>query len=96
MVSIALDLSRDLELLGVLQERLTKLGIHSEVREHLLTLVVFRGTRLPVCVFISGNGRFYSWDSTREHVGDVERAAAQLARIAVRTGPQRHASDEGK
>jgi hypothetical protein len=84
MVSIALDLSRDVELLGALQEHLAKLGVHSEVCEHLLSLVVFRDSRLPMCVFISGNSRFYSWDSGRgrEYVQDIERAAAHLAQLA--------------
>jgi hypothetical protein len=97
MVSIALNLSRDLGLLGVLRERLAQLGIRAELREHLLSLVVFRDSRLPVCVFIGGNGRFYSWDGGRgrEHVADVDRTAAQLAKLAsspVKTGPrQRHA-----
>ena len=89
MVSIALDLSRDLDLLGVLQEHLAELGAHSEVREHLLSLVVFRDSRLPMCVFISGNGRFYSWDSGRgrDYVEDVERAAAHLAQLASAPKP---------
>jgi len=77
-------LSRNLELLGVLQQRLTDMGVHAEVHDYLLTLVVFRDTRLPVCVFIGGNGQFYSWDSGRGrvHIADVERAAAQLAELA--------------
>jgi anti-sigma regulatory factor (Ser/Thr protein kinase) len=81
VVSAALHLDRDLELLGLLGDRLTGQGIRAEVREHLLSLLVFRGSALPVCVFVSGNGRFYSWESGRgrEHVVNVDHAAAQLA-----------------
>ena len=103
MVSIALDLSRDLELLGVLKQHLAMLGVRSEVREHLLSLVVFRDSRLPMCVFISGNGRFYSWDSGRgrEYVEDVERAAAELAKrvnspVNTRVATVSFPPDEGK
>ncbi len=82
MVGVALDLPRDLKLLGALRERLAEQGVRAEVREYLLSLLVFRDSRLPVCVFVGGNGRFYSWESGREHVGDVERAAAQLTDLA--------------
>jgi hypothetical protein len=82
-VSAALHLDRDLELLGSLGDRLTGQGIRAEVRKHLLSLLVFRGSALPVCVFVSGNGRFYSWESgrSREHVGDIDHAASQLAEL---------------
>jgi anti-sigma regulatory factor (Ser/Thr protein kinase) len=94
VVSIAPDLSQDLELLGMLQKRLAELDVHAEVREHLLSLVVLRDSRLPVYVFISGGGRFYCWDSgrNRKHVTDVDQAAAHLAALAASqldTGPQR-------
>jgi hypothetical protein len=99
-MSIGLDLSRDLALLKVLQQRLAKLGVHAEVREHLLSLVVFRGSQLPVCVFISNGGRSYSWDSgrNRQLVADVERAADQLAELVTSTEAQTvpHPSAEGE
>ena len=83
IVSAASHLDRDLELLGLLGERLAGHGIRAEVREHLLSLLVFRGSALPVCVLVSGNGRFYSWESGRgrEYVGDIDRAASQLAQL---------------
>lgn len=79
------DWPQDLALLGVLQQELTGLGVHAEIREHLMSLVVFRGSqRLPMCVFVSG-GRFYCWDSglRREHVEHVGHVAAELAELAA-------------
>lgn len=88
------DVAHDLVLLGLLQERLASLGVHAELREHLVSLVVFRASPgLPVCVFVSG-GRFYCWDGggRREHVAHVGDVAGELAELADGRGMTRTAS----
>lgn len=83
MLDLATDVSRDLALLDVLRSCLADLDIRSEVREHLMSLVVFRSSPgLPVCVFVS-SGRFYCWDHglRRAPVLHVQGVAADLAEL---------------
>jgi hypothetical protein len=90
----AVDVAHDLVLLGLLQERLATFGVRAELREHLVSLVIFRASPgLPVCVFVSG-GRFYCWDSgrRREHVAHVNNVAGELAELADGRGRERTAS----
>lgn len=94
-MNLAVDISRDIELLGRLKHRLETLGMRAEVREHLLSLVVFPpAPALPVCVFVCGH--FYSWDGGQKQlpVIDVTRAAEELAAVAVRR-PRRQSPDGG-
>jgi hypothetical protein len=89
--AMAVDMSHDLALLGSLRGCLDALGVRAELREHLISLVVFRvSPGLPVCVFVS-EGRFYCWDNglRREHITRVDRVAAELAELAsgFGTGP---------
>jgi hypothetical protein len=86
-VNAAVNISRDLELLGRLRARLAEVGICAEVRDHLMGLVIFPpAPALPVCVFVSGNGQFYSWDGGRrtKTVAHLAQAAAELAVVAER------------
>jgi hypothetical protein len=81
-VNLAVDIARHLELLGRLRRCLAQVGVRAEVREHLMSLVVFPpAPALPVCVFVSGDGQFYSWDcgQKRQAVADVTQAADNLA-----------------
>ena len=97
-MNLAVGTSRCLELLARLKHRLGILGVRAEVREHLMSLVVFpSGPALPVCVFVSGDGRFYSWDSEqrKRSVFDVGKAAEELAVIAVRHSGQQPPEVEG-
>lgn len=85
MLDLTVDVSRDLELLDVLRSCLAELSVRAELREHLMSLVVFRSSpgRRPVCVFISA-GRFYSWEDgfRRAPVLHVQGVAAELAELA--------------
>jgi hypothetical protein len=80
------DISRDLKLLDRLKRRLRMVGVHAEVREHLMSLIVFPPIpALPICVFISGEGGFYSWNGgqSQQPVTDLEKAAEDIAMDAV-------------
>jgi hypothetical protein len=85
-MKLAVNISRDLDLLDTLRRALAAVGVHAEPRDHLLSLVVFpTAPTLPVCVFVSGQGRFYSWDCERNRhaVGDVSRVAGKLAAMVL-------------
>jgi hypothetical protein len=88
-VDLAVRLSGGLALLNTLRLRLAGLGVRAELRDHLMSLVVFPpAPALPVCVFISDDGLFFSWDGGRRrvHVADAGRAAAEIAACA-KCGP---------
>jgi hypothetical protein len=60
--------------------------VHAEVRDHLLSLIVFpAASKLPVCVFMSGEGQLYSWDCERKQraIADVSRVACELAAMVM-------------
>ena len=58
-MELAVDISRDLELLGRLRRCLVAFGVRAEVRDHLMGLVVYPAAgELPVCAFVSGDGQF--------------------------------------
>jgi hypothetical protein len=86
-VNLTVDISRDLDLLSRLKGRLGMVGVQAELRDHLMSLVVFPpAPALPVCVFVGGNGNFYTWDGgrSRQSVTEVMKAANELAVFAVR------------
>jgi hypothetical protein len=96
VLDLAVDVSRDLELLDVLRCCLSELGVRAEVREHLMSLVVFRSSPgLPVCVFISG-GTFYCWEDgfRRAPLLHVQGVAAELAQLA--NGTRDSANDNSR
>jgi hypothetical protein len=85
-VKLAVDTSRDLDLLDRLRRSLAAVGVHAEVRDHLLSLIVFpAASKLPVCVFVSGESQFYPWDCERKRraVADVSRVARELAAMVM-------------
>jgi hypothetical protein len=86
LVSLAVDISRDLELLNRLKFHLGAVGVHAEVREHLMSLVVFPAPpALPVCVFVSGGGQFYSWHGSQRQLPatDIMHAAKELVAVVL-------------
>jgi anti-sigma regulatory factor (Ser/Thr protein kinase) len=81
-VQLNVDISRDLDLLDALRAQLVGFGMRAEMREHLIGLVVFASPpALPVRVFVSQGGRFFSWQSGEERhpVTDARGAAERLA-----------------
>jgi hypothetical protein len=79
------DIARDLDLLDGLRSRLAVLGAHAEMREHLMSLVVFAAPpAMPVCVFVGHCGRCFSWHGGQERhpVTDLAGAAIRLAASA--------------
>jgi anti-sigma regulatory factor (Ser/Thr protein kinase) len=84
----------DLRSLGALRSCLYAMGVRAELREHLMGLVVFAPSPvLPVCVFVDGNGQFFTWGSTGERhpVRDARGAACRLAALAgLRLSPRAH------
>lgn len=76
------DISHDLDLLDALRSRLAVLGVRAEMREHLMSLVVFAAPPvMPVCVFVGQCGRCFSWQGGQERhaVTDLAGAAIRLA-----------------
>lgn len=85
-MNLAVDIAGHLELLGRLKRRLAEFGVRAEVRDHLMSLVVFPpAPALPICVFVGGDGQSFSWDRghKRTSVADLTRAADELASIAT-------------
>jgi len=84
----SLGISRSLVLLHGLKERLAALGVHAEIREHLMGLIVFGpAPALPLYVSVSDGGRFFAWqsDDGRHRVDDLTGAARRLS-ASVRNG----------
>ena len=80
--------SRSLLLLHGLKERLAALGVHAEIREHLMGLIVFGpAPALALYVSVSDGGRFFAWqsDDGRHRVDDLAGAARRLSAL-VRNG----------
>ena len=85
-MNLAVDISRDLELLNRLKCHLGAVGVHAEVREHLMSLVVFPAPpALPVCVFVSRDGRFYFWHGSQRQLPatDVMKAVKELVAVVL-------------
>jgi len=84
----SLSISRSILLLHRLKERLAALGVHAEIREHLMGLIVFGPTpAMPLYVSVSDGGRFFAWhsDDGRHRVDDLIGAARRLS-ASVRNG----------
>src|SRR5947209_4249360 len=76
--------------LDELRMRLAELGMRAELREHLLSLMVFAALReLPLCVFVTPDGQYFSWrDGAELHpVTDLHGAAQRLQRACSRNLP---------
>jgi hypothetical protein len=69
-------------MLIVLRDRLTPLGVNAELRDNNSALMVHRPERgLPVWVFVGYGGAYYSWQNAekRHPTSDPEGAANVLA-----------------
>jgi len=76
------DTTGSLVLLRGLKEQLAALGVHAEIREHLMGLIVFGPTpALPLYVSVGDGGRFFTWQSNdgRYRVDDLTGAARRLS-----------------
>lgn len=85
-MKLAVDVSRDLDLLDRLRRALAVAGVHAEVRDHLLSLIVFpAASTLPVCVLVSSEGQFCSRDCERKRraIANVSRVAGELAAMVL-------------
>jgi hypothetical protein len=74
-------------MLIVLRDRLTPLGVNAELRDNNSALMVHRRERgLPVWVFVGYGGAYYSWQSAekRHPTSDPEGAANVLAEYVAR------------
>jgi hypothetical protein len=74
-------------MLIVLRDRLTPLGVNAELRDNNSALMVHRPERgLPVWVFVGYGGAYYSWQSAekRHPTSDPEGAANVLAEYVAR------------
>lgn len=86
--ALGLGAHRNLLLLQALKDRLAALGIHAEMREHLMGLIVFGPVpSLPLYVSVSDGGRFFAWQSSdgRHRADDLAGAARRLS-STVRNG----------
>jgi anti-sigma regulatory factor (Ser/Thr protein kinase) len=76
------DVSGDLDLLETLRARLADIGVRAELREHLMSLMVFAAPPgLSLCVFVAAGGRLLTWhDGQEQHpASDLPGAATRLA-----------------
>jgi hypothetical protein len=74
-------------MLIVLRDRLTPLGVNAELRDNNSALMVHRPERgLPVWVFVGYGGAYYSWQNAekRHPTSDPEGAANVLAEYIAR------------
>ncbi len=74
-------------MLIVLRDRLTPLGVNAELRDNNSALMVHRSERgLPVWVFVGYGGAYYSWQNAekRHPTSDPEGAANVLAEYVAR------------